>query len=39
LEVPSELIFQLAGYVSLVWQTRIDPEVKALAIYLNGFTS
>jgi len=36
LEVPSELIFQLAGYSIVGLADEIDPEVKALAIYLNG---
>jgi transcriptional regulator with XRE-family HTH domain len=36
LEVSSELIFQLAGYSIVGLADEIDPEVKALAIYLNG---
>jgi len=36
LEVAPELIFQLAGYNFVGLAEEIDPEVKALAIYLNG---
>ena len=36
LDLPSELIFQLAGYSIVGLADEIDPEVKALAIYLNG---
>ncbi|OQA17475.1 MAG: helix-turn-helix protein [Chloroflexi bacterium ADurb.Bin360] len=36
LEVSPELIFQLAGYSIVGLADEIDPEVKALAIYLNG---
>lgn len=36
LDLPSELIFQLAGYSIVGLAEEIDPEVKALAIYLNG---
>jgi hypothetical protein len=36
LEVPPELIFQLAGYSIVGLADEMDPEVKALAIYLNG---
>jgi transcriptional regulator with XRE-family HTH domain len=39
LEVPPELIFQLAGYSTVGLADEIDPEVKALAIYLNGLPS
>jgi len=39
LEVPPELIFQLAGYNLVGLAEEIDPEVKALAIYLNGLPS
>ncbi len=39
LEVPPELIFQLAGYSIVGLADEIDPEVKALAIYLNGLPS
>lgn len=39
LDLPSELIFQLAGYSIVGLADEIDPEVKALAIYLNGLPS
>ena len=35
LEVPAQLIFQLAGYSIVGLADEMDAEVKALAIYLN----